>query len=139
MDSINFNFIDIEIPDFDPEFFALWLTKVVASYERHIGEIAFVFCSDDYLLKMNQEHLGHDYYTDVITFDYCNEEQVSGDVFISFERVIENAGSYGNKNVFDELCRVVVHGVLHLIGFNDKGKEEASVMRLEETKNLSLR
>jgi probable rRNA maturation factor len=139
MDSINYNFIDVEIPDFDPEFFDLWLSKVVESYKSEVGDLSFQFCSDDYLLNMNKEYLDHDYYTDVITFDYSTNNKISGDIFISYDRVKENAISFGNGITYDELCRVVVHGVLHLLGFKDKSDEDNKRMREEETKSLSLR
>jgi probable rRNA maturation factor len=139
MDSINYNFIDVEIPDFDPEFFDLWLSKVVESYKSEVGDLSFQFCSDDYLLNMNKEYLDHDYYTDVITFDYSTNNKISGDIFISYDRVKENAISFGNGITYDELCRVVVHGVLHLLGFKDKSDEDKKRMREEETKSLSLR
>ena len=139
MDKLQYDFIDIEIPDFNPEFFDLWLSKVVAVYEKEIGELGFIFCSDDYLLEMNREHLDHDYYTDVITFDYSDRNQISGDVFVSVDRVLENAKNFGDGDFHNELCRVMVHGVLHLIGFKDKTEEESEIMRREETKNLSKR
>jgi probable rRNA maturation factor len=139
MDSINYNFIDVEIPDFDPEFFDLWLSKVVESYKSEVGDLSFQFCSDDYLLDMNKEYLDHDYYTDIITFDYSTNNKISGDIFISYDRVKENAISFGNGITYDELCRVVVHGVLHLLGFKDKSDEDKKRMREEETKGLSLR
>jgi probable rRNA maturation factor len=139
MDSINYNFIDVEIPDFDPEFFDLWLSKVVESYKSEVGDLSFQFCSDDYLLDMNKEYLDHDYYTDIITFDYSTNNKISGDIFISYDRVKENAISFGNGITYDELCRVVVHGVLHLLGFKDKSDEDKKRMREEETKSLSLR
>ena len=112
---------------------------MVAVYEKEIGELGFIFCSDDYLLEMNREHLDHDYYTDVITFDYSDRNQISGDVFVSVDRVLENAKNFGDGDFHNELCRVMVHGVLHLIGFKDKTEEESEIMRREETKNLSKR
>ena len=139
MDNISYNFIDLEIPDFNPEFFDLWLSNVLGSYDKHVGNLSFQFSSDEYLLGINQKYLDHDYYTDVITFDYCEGDLVSGDIFISYDRVKENAISFGNGNVYDELCRVIVHGVLHLIGFNDKSDTDEKRMREEETKSLSLR
>ncbi|MCB9223669.1 MAG: rRNA maturation RNase YbeY [Crocinitomicaceae bacterium] len=139
MDNISYNFIDIEIPGFDPEFFDLWISNVVNSYDRELGELSFVFSSDDYLLDINKKHLDHDFYTDIITFDYCVDDVLNGDLFISYDRVKENAVDYGNQNVFDELCRVMIHGVLHLIGFKDKSEEDEGQMRIEEIKSLSLR
>ncbi len=139
MSEIEYTFIDIEIPDFNPEFFSLWISGVVKDYNKKPGSLSYIFCSDEYLLKMNKEHLNHDYYTDIITFNYNDGNVVSGDMFISYERVIDNAESFGNKSVYDELCRVMVHGVLHLLGFNDKSEKEEMEMREEETKNLIKR
>lgn len=139
MSEIEYTFIDIEIPDFDPEFFSLWISGVVKDYNKKLGPLSYIFCSDEYLLKMNKEHLNHDYYTDIITFNYNDGDVVSGDMFISYERVIDNAESFGNSSVYDELCRVMVHGVLHLLGFNDKSEKEELEMREEETKNLIKR
>lgn len=139
MDKVDFTFIDIEIPDFNPEFFSLWLPRVVSDYNKVCGDLSFVFCTDEYLLDMNRKHLKHDYYTDIITFNYNVGNEISGDLFISFDRVVENASEFGNSSVYDELCRVMVHGVLHLIGYNDKTESEKEVMREEETKNLIKR
>lgn len=139
MDDINFSFIDVEIPDFNPEFFGLWLGQVVLDYDKTKGALEYVFCSDEYLLDMNNQHLDHDYYTDIITFNYNKGDVVSGDLFISYDRVKDNAAEFGNGSVYDELCRLMVHGLLHLIGFNDKTVKEQEVMRQEETKNLIKR
>jgi rRNA maturation RNase YbeY len=139
MDNIQYEFIDVEIPDFNPEFFSLWLNQVVDDYQKTLHNICFVFCSDDYLLNINNEHLNHDFFTDVVTFNYNEGSLISGDVFISIERVRENAVEFGDGVFFNELCRVMVHGVLHLLGFNDKTDEEERAMREEETKNLIKR
>ncbi|MBD3639046.1 MAG: rRNA maturation RNase YbeY [Crocinitomicaceae bacterium] len=139
MDNIHYNFIDVEIPDFDPEFFGLWISKVVNEHNMNIGELSFVFCSDEKLLEMNREFLNHDFYTDVITFNYNEEDSLSGDVFISVDRVKDNASLYGNKSEFDELCRVMIHGVLHLLGFNDKTEDEKAAMKSKENECLLLR
>lgn len=139
MDNIHYNFIDVEIPDFNPEFFGLWLSKVVEHYNVKLGQLSYVFCSDEELLSMNVKHLGHDYYTDIITFDYNEEDSLSGDLFISYDRVKENSWQFGNNDVFDELCRVMVHGLLHLIGYDDKSAGEAKEMRKQEELCLELR
>lgn len=97
-----------------------------------LGVINYIFCSDDHLLTINKEFLQHDYYTDVITFDYTFKGVVSGDVFISVDRVINNAEFY-RENVDSELVRVIVHGLLHLLGYNDKSPEEVVVMRGKES------
>jgi probable rRNA maturation factor len=139
MDNYNFDFIDVKVPNFSSEFFVSWLSKVLAAYDKEAGDISYYFCSDEKLLGFNKEFLDHDFYTDIITLDFVVGDVISGEMYISYERIIDNAKEFGNGNVFDELCRVVVHGVLHLIGFNDKTDEEEKLMRAEETKNLILR
>ena len=139
MNNYSFEFIDVKIPDFNSEFFVLWLNKVLSHYGKEPGDIAYYFCSDDKLLSLNNEILDHDFYTDIITLDFVVGDVVSGEMYISYDRIIDNAKEFGNDNVFDELCRVMVHGVLHLIGFKDKSEEEQKQMRAEETKNLILR
>lgn len=132
---VELHYEDIEILDLDPEFFVLWLTKVCKLEGLSLGEINLIFCSDEYLLKMNQDHLDHDYYTDIITFDYVSEDVVSGDLFISVDRVRENGEKEGVA-FLNELYRVIVHGVLHLCGYKDKSEEEARIMRGKENQML---
>lgn len=128
---------DTEILDLDPEFFVSWLSKLCREEGKSLGELSLIFCSDEYLLKVNREHLNHDYYTDIITFDYCNDVVVSGDLFISVERVRENAKEF--RQLFHvELNRVVAHGTLHLIGYGDKSEAEARTMREKEKFALEL-
>ncbi len=125
-------------PNFDSEFLVSWISKVVESEKKELGEISYVFCSDEYLLEMNREHLNHDYYTDIITFDYCFENFVSGDLFISIDRVLDNAKDF--SSIFkDELDRVCVHGVLHLCGYKDKSDDDEVLMRRKEDEKLLLR
>ena len=133
---IDIHFEDIEVLDLDPEFFVSWITKVCLLEKQELGDLNLIFCSDKYLLKLNIDHLNHDYYTDIITFDYTNEV-VSGDLFISYDRIKDNA-SINMVNTNNELKRVVVHGVLHLLGYGDKSPEEAKKMRLLEDKYLSI-
>jgi len=139
MDKISYEFIDIEIPDFRSEFFSLWLVVIAKSYGKNLGQLSYIFVSDDYLLKMNVEHLGHDFYTDIITFNYNEENSLNGDFFISYDRVKSNADEFGNGSNYDELCRVMVHGILHLMGFNDKSEIEELEMRRQEDHCLSMR
>ena len=115
---------------------SIWLTKLVESHEKKVGELNYIFCSDDYLLKMNQEHLNHDYFTDIITFDYCEKDTVSGDLFISIERTKENAKTFGTTQI-NELNRVIAHGLLHLLGFKDKTSEDIAEMRSMEEEALN--
>ena len=121
----------------DEKLIIKWLTNSVNSLDYSIGELSFVFCSDDYLRKLNIKHLNQDYFTDVITFDYSKEMSLIGDVFISTERVKENAKLF-NVSFNEELFRVIIHGVLHLCGFRDKTKEEKAEMRSKENDFLSL-
>ena len=133
---VNLFFEETEVLDLNPEFFVLWLSKVCNLEGKNLGELNVVFCSDDYLLQMNQKHLNHDYYTDIITFDYY-EEDVTGDLFISVDRVRENALEM--NEVFErELRRVVAHGTLHLLGYGDKTVEEEKLMRIKENEALDL-
>lgn len=125
-------------PNFDSEFLVSWISKVVESEKKELGEISYVFCSDEYLLHMNKEHLNHDYYTDIITFDYCFENFVSGDLFISIDRVLDNANQFSTE-FKDELDRVCVHGVLHLCGYKDKSSDDEAMMRLKEDEKLKFR
>ena len=108
-----------------------WLRLVAESEIRRIGQISIIFCSDNYLLKINQDYLNHDYFTDIITFDYCEGNSVSGDLFISIDMIRANAEKFGVEFI-DELHRVIIHGVMHLVGFKDKTDEEAQMMRAQE-------
>ena len=115
-----------------------WLKLVAESEIRRIGQISIIFCSDNYILDVNQKYLQHDYFTDIITFDYCEGDKISGDLFISVDTVRDNAVEYGTEFV-DELNRVMVHGVLHLIGYDDHKEEDIKEMRAKENYYLSLR
>ena len=115
-----------------------WLRLVAESEIRKIGDISIIFCSDNYILDVNQKYLQHDYFTDIITFDYCEGDRLSGDLFISVDSVRENAVEYGTE-FSEELYRVIVHGVLHLIGYDDHNDEDIAMMRKKENYYLSLR
>lgn len=114
-----------------------WVESIISSKDCETGELNFIFCDDDYLHKLNVEFLNHDTLTDVISFDNCLGKLISGDIFISVERVAENAKEY-NVTFEDELHRVMIHGVLHFLGFKDKSEEDETVMRKEENHSLSL-
>ena len=122
----------------DQEKLSQWILKVIESEEKTPGAVSFIFCSDEYLLRMNVEHLQHDYYTDIITFDYCEGAVISGDLFISVDRVRENASEL-RIPFEDELHRVMVHGVLHLLGYGDKTEAEQLTIRQKEDACLLLR
>lgn len=115
-----------------------WLKLVAESEIRRLGDISIIFCSDNYILDVNMKYLQHDYFTDIITFDYCEGDRLSGDLFISIDSVRENAATYGTEFA-DELNRVIVHGVLHLIGYDDHTKADIATMRAKENYYLSLR
>lgn len=115
-----------------------WLKLVAESEIRRLGDVSIIFCSDNYILDVNIKYLKHDYFTDIITFDYCEGETLSGDLFISVDSVRENALFYGAEFA-DELNRVIVHGLLHLIGYDDHSAADKKVMRSKENYYLSLR
>lgn len=115
----------------------VWIKAVVASYKRRLGDIGYMFVDDEKILEVNREYLGHDYYTDVITFDYDEDDVVSGDIVISLDTVRSNAELFG-KEYDDELHRVIIHGILHLCGINDKGPGEREIMEAAENKALAL-
>ncbi len=113
-----------------------WIKNTIIQQKQIVGDINVIFCSDEYLLGVNKEHLKHDYYTDIITFNY-NTEKINGDLFISIDRVFENAEKE-NVPRETELLRVIIHGILHLLGFNDKTKKEKVIIRAKEDESLKL-
>lgn len=115
-----------------------WLKAVSEEEGRRLGQISVIFCSDPYLLEINRKYLGHDYYTDIITFDYSESDTISGDLFISVDTVRSNA-EYYSADFKDELDRVIVHGVLHLIGYDDHTDEQSAEMRARENHYLERR
>ncbi|MBQ2298555.1 MAG: rRNA maturation RNase YbeY [Bacteroidaceae bacterium] len=122
-----------------------WIKAVAATYGKKIGSIAYIFCNDDKILEVNKQYLQHNYYTDIITFDYCEDEllmghkdTLSGDLFISLDTVRSNAIQQGTTYE-EELHRVIIHGVLHLIGINDKGPGEREIMETAENKALEMK
>ncbi len=115
-----------------------WLKMVAESEIKRLGDISIIFCSDPYILEVNLKYLQHDYFTDIITFDYCEGNRLSGDLFISVDSVRENA-EYYSVEFEDELNRVIVHGILHLIGYDDHSDEEKIIMRKKENYYLQMR
>ena len=134
---ITYNTIDVPMPDFSHRKISAWVKAVAAAHGRRVGEVAYVFCNDEKILEVNRQYLQHDYYTDIITFDYSVGEVISGDLFISLDTVRSNAADLG-ADYTDELHRVVIHGILHLCGINDKGPGEREIMEAEEDKALAL-
>ncbi|MBG25284.1 MULTISPECIES: rRNA maturation RNase YbeY [Croceibacter] len=114
-----------------------WLLSVIASEDKNLGEINYIFCDDAYLLSINQQYLDHDTYTDIISFDTSEGNDLSGDIFISVERIKENAQQF-NVSVDDELKRVLAHGILHFCGYKDKTDDEAKLMREKEDEKLKM-
>ncbi|MDO6759659.1 rRNA maturation RNase YbeY [Tamlana sp. 2_MG-2023] len=133
---INFNYeTDFKIASEDK--ISKWITGMIASEKHKLEEINYVFCDDDYLHKLNVEFLNHDTLTDIISFDYSIGKIIQGDIFISVERVIDNANEY-NVAFNEEINRVIIHGVLHYCGYKDKTDEEAKLMREKENYYLSI-
>ena len=135
--------ITFNIEDADPKLknkrlLKSWIAKVADSYGLKTGDLAYVFCSDDRILEVNKEFLQHDYYTDIITFDYDEDDIISGDLVISLDTVKSNAELF-HKNYDEELHRVIIHGILHLCGINDKGPGEREIMEAAENKALAMR
>ncbi|MBK3516597.1 rRNA maturation RNase YbeY [Carboxylicivirga marina] len=127
----------VNLPHFIKEEIKDWIKSVIASYDYELGDLSYLFCDDDYIIEINRQYLQHDYYTDIITFDYCTGKVISGDLVISLDTVRSNSEMF-NTSYETELKRVVIHGVLHLLGFKDSTVEEKDQMRAEENKALSL-
>lgn len=134
---ITYNVIDVKMPEISHRETTKWVRAVAASYGKRMGEVAYVFCNDDKILEVNRQYLKHDYFTDIITFDYCEGDMLSGDLFISLDTVRTNAELF-HKTYDDELHRVIIHGILHLVGINDKGPGEREIMEAAENKALDL-
>lgn len=135
---ITYNVEGVKMPKIKKRKTTAWIRAVAKSYGRRVGEVGYMFVNDDKILEVNREYLGHNYYTDVITFDYDEDDVVSGDVVISLDTVASNAHLF-NKTYEDELYRVIIHGILHLCGINDKGPGEREQMEAAENKALALR
>ena len=128
----------VKMPDIKKRETTEWIKSVAASYGKKVGEIAYIFCSDEKILEVNRQYLQHDYYTDIITFDYCEGDRLSGDLFISLDTVKTNSEQF--KTTYDEeLHRIIIHGILHLCGINDKGPGEREIMEAAENRALEIR
>lgn len=130
--AIHFFEEDITKPKIKYRLISRWLEVIIGKNNMRTGDISYIFCDNDYLLGVNKQFLQHDYYTDIITFDYVDNNLVSGDIFISCEMVEENSKKFG-VNLEDEFLRVISHGVLHLLGFNDSTEAERMIMRGKES------
>lgn len=135
---IRFQTIDVEMPAIDYDEAKLWIDGVVKRHGKSVGELYYYFCSDDKLLEINQQRLGHDFYTDIVTFPLTDcESFISSEFCLSLDRIAENAQTFG-RSYESELHRVIIHGVLHLIGFDDLTDEDEKMMRMKEEESLSL-
>ena len=129
---------NIKMPRVDRKALRAWITAVAATYDgRKVGNLNYIFCNDERILAVNNEFLGHDYFTDIITFDYSEPGVVSGDMYISLETVLTNSEKF-HTSYDKELLRVIIHGVLHLCGINDKGRGERAVMEAAEERALDM-
>lgn len=134
---ITYNAEGISMPKIRRRDTTKWIREVAATYGRKVGEIGYMFVSDARMIEVNNEYLGHDYYTDIITFDYDEGDIINGDIVISLDTVRTNAEKFG-KLYEDELHRVIIHGILHLCGINDKGPGEREIMEACENKALAM-
>lgn len=137
MEKISFTTEGVQLPSLDYDEIARWIEQVVLTHDRVLGPLAYLFCDDETIIRVNREFLGHDYYTDIITFDYSRRRFVSGDMYISLDTVRSNAEMFG-QDYNRELMRVIIHGVLHLCGINDKGPGEREIMEAHEEAALKL-
>ncbi len=134
---ITYNVDGVKMPRFRKRENSAWVKAVAAAYGKRVGEIAYIFVDDEKILEVNRQYLQHDYYTDIITFDYSEGDVISGDLFISLDTVRSNAGQVG-ATYEEELRRVIIHGILHLCGINDKGPGEREVMEAAENRALAM-
>lgn len=135
---ITYNCENVKMPAIRRRDTSAWIRRVAQSYGRRVGEVGYLFCDDEKILEVNREYLGHDYYTDIITFDYCEGDLLNGDLVISLDTVRSNAELF-HKDYDEELHRVIIHGILHLCGQNDKGPGEREQMEAAENRALAMR
>ena len=126
----------VKMPPIRRRNISAWIKAVAATYGKRVGDIGYIFCNDDKILEVNRQYLQHDYYTDIITFDYDEGDRINGDLVISLDTVRTNAEQFG-KTYEEELHRVIIHGILHLCGINDKGPGEREIMEAAENKALT--
>ena len=128
---------DVPLPKIKKRRTSNWIKETILLEEKIVGDVSFIFCSDNYLLEVNKKYLTHDYYTDIITFDYVEGELISGDIFISTDRVKENAKEFSTTTE-NELNRILLHGILHLLGYKDKIKKDKEFMTSKEDYYLNV-
>ncbi len=134
---ISYNIINVKMPAISRRLTSAWVKTVADSYGKRVGEVAYIFCDDEKILEVNREYLEHDYYTDIITFDYSEGKRIAGDLFISLDTVASNAEQFG-RPYEEELHRVIIHGILHLCGIKDKEPGEREQMEQAENQALEL-
>ena len=134
---ISYQTFNVKMPPIRRRDVSAWVRRVAAGYGKRVGEVAYIFCDDEKILEVNRQYLNHDYYTDIITFDYCEDDTISGDLFISLDTVRSNAEAQGTP-YDEELHRVIIHGILHLCGINDKGPGEREIMEAHENAALEM-
>ena len=134
---ISYQTFNVKMPPIRRRDVSAWVRRVAAGYGKRVGEVAYIFCDDEKILEVNRQYLNHDYFTDIITFDYCEDGTISCDLFISLDTVRSNAEAQGTP-YDEELHRVIIHGILHLCGINDKGPGEREIMEAAENKALTL-
>ena len=135
---ITYNAYSEAMPELDTTATTAWIARVAEKHGKRIGNVNYIFCTDDEILDVNRQYLRHDYYTDIITFDYCDNDILSGDIYISLDTVASNAEGL-EKDPDEELHRVLIHGILHLVGINDKGPGEREIMEHAEDEALAMR
>ncbi len=135
---ITYNTDGISMPKIKKRDTSAWIKAVAQTYGKKVGDIAYIFCNDEKILEVNRQYLQHDYYTDIITFDYTEDDIISGDLFISLDTVRSNSEEQ-NTSYDEELHRVIIHGILHLCGINDKAPGEREIMEAAENKALKMR
>ena len=135
--AISFYSEEVELPAINQEAVSSWVREVTKTYGKKTGDISYIFCSDEKILEVNRQYLQHDYYTDIITFDYTEGNKISGDLFISLDTVKTNSDTF-HTPYNEEFHRTIIHGILHLCGINDKAPGEREIMEANENKALSI-
>lgn len=135
--SIKYNCVGVSKPSLRYRMVTKWINVVINQYGFCTGDLSFIFCDDLYLIEINKQYLNHDYFTDIVTFDYCDGNNISGDMFISIDRIKENSNIF-NSSLNEEFLRVMVHGILHLLGFKDHDDSEKRDMKIIEDNCLLL-
>ena len=137
MSEISYLAQGVELPKIDQSAVSQWIEQVAQRHQRVVGDLTYIFCNDEKILEVNRQYLQHDYFTDIITFDYSSRKRISGDMFISLDTIKSNAELF-ERAYNEELMRVVIHGVLHLCGINDKGPGEREIMEMHENEALAI-